>query len=31
MIGSKRKRTAVALLFLLPNLIGFLIFTAGKE
>lgn len=29
MIGSGRRRLLIALLFLLPNLIGFLIFTAG--
>jgi multiple sugar transport system permease protein len=29
MIGSGRKRLLIALLFLLPNLIGFLLFTAG--
>ncbi len=29
MIGSKRKRLLIALAFLLPNLIGFLLFTAG--
>lgn len=29
MIGSARKRLLIALLFLLPNLLGFLVFTAG--
>ncbi|MEM1423791.1 MAG: sugar ABC transporter permease [Planctomycetota bacterium] len=29
MIGSTKKRVLIALLFLLPNLIGFLMFTAG--
>jgi len=29
LIGSARKRLLIALLFLLPNLIGFLVFTAG--
>ncbi len=29
MIGSSRKRLLIALCFLLPNLIGFLMFTAG--
>lgn len=29
MIGSWRKRLLIAMLFLLPNLIGFLMFTAG--
>lgn len=29
MIGSARKRLLIALLFLLPNLVGFLVFTAG--
>lgn len=29
MIGSKKKRLGIAMLFLLPNLIGFLVFTAG--
>ncbi|MEM1423825.1 MAG: sugar ABC transporter permease [Planctomycetota bacterium] len=28
-IGTKRKRTMWALVFLLPNLLGFLVFTAG--
>ena len=28
-IGSPKKRLGIALLFLLPNLIGFLVFTAG--
>ena len=29
MIGSARRRLLIALLFLLPNLVGFLVFTAG--
>jgi multiple sugar transport system permease protein len=29
MIGSARKRFLIALLFLLPNLLGFIVFTAG--
>lgn len=29
MIGSARRRLLIALLFLLPNLIGFVVFTAG--
>ncbi len=29
MIGSGRKRLLIALAFLLPNLAGFLLFTAG--
>jgi multiple sugar transport system permease protein len=29
MIGTARKRLLIALLFLIPNLIGFLVFTAG--
>ncbi|GAB4516798.1 MAG: hypothetical protein Tsb0013_21200 [Phycisphaerales bacterium] len=29
MIGSTKKRLLIALLFLLPNLVGFLMFTAG--
>ena len=29
MIGSARRRLLIALLFLAPNLIGFLVFTAG--
>lgn len=29
MIGSSRRRLLIALLFLVPNLVGFLVFTAG--